>query len=110
MAPDSSKLEKEGVLLLARFFLVCMGGCFVSAICCLLPPTKEFPVAGRRVASWNPEPPSQLIPLFTCDCVLGMLERKDYHLFHMVFPFICAFAERAIGYIENSNLTGVNTM
>lgn len=51
----------------------------------------------------------QLNELFISECVLGMLEAKDYQWFNVMTPCICLHVDKVTGYNEDAKLTKVST-
>lgn len=86
----------------ARVFkvFVSLKGSMLRACNAILASTEEIHETGLQVDIWKSELSSQLNGLFNSDGVHNMLEWKYCHCTNELFPFICAFAEKATGYME----------
>ena len=71
---------------------------------------KNYSATGLHVDFSKKEKTAQLNGFFLRDGVRGMLEGKNYRAIDLVFPFIAAFVDRALGFQDQPTLTTLNMM
>jgi len=71
---------------------------------------KNYPATGLHVDFSKKEKSAQMNGFYLRDGVRGMLEGKNYRAVDMVFPFLAAFFDRAVGFSQDPSFTALNTM